>query len=101
MLAIYLTLIDDENDKIIFRNFSGVIKKIHKFLPAETIAYAVIINRNLCYDILKKENKQISNVITDEYIESKAGPSFNESFENMLVSDAVEKMPEIFHGVML
>lgn len=76
-------------------------KKFHNFEPAEKIAYAVIINRNLCYDILKKENRQNLNVVTDEFIESKADPSFNENFENMLVADAVEKLPEIFRDVIM
>lgn len=134
MLAVCLTLIDDENDKITFRKIYDTyerrllaysmsilhntalseeavsetflslaenFKKIHNFEPAEKIAYAVIINRNLCYDILKKENRQNLNVVTDEFIESKADPSFNENFENMLVADAVEKLPEIFRDVIM
>lgn len=134
MLAICLTLIDDENDKITFRKIYDTyerrlfaysmsilhntalseeavsetflslaenFKKIHKFETAEIIAYTVIINRNLCYDILKKENKQISKVIADEYLESKADTSFDERFENMLVADAVEKLPEIYRDVIM
>lgn len=134
MLAVCLTLIDDENDKITFRKIYDTyerrlfaysmsilhntalseeavsetflslaknFKKVHNLEPDEMIAYAVIINRNLCYDILKKENRQKSNIVPDEFIESKSDTYFNENFENMLVADAVEKLPEIYRDAIM
>lgn len=50
---------------------------------------------------MKKENRQNSNIVTDEFIESKADLSSNENFENMLVADAVEKLPEIYRDVIM
>lgn len=41
-------------------------KKIHSLEPAEIVAYTVIINRNVCIDILTKENKHNINVQIDE-----------------------------------
>lgn len=41
-------------------------KKIHSLEPAEIVAYTVIINRNVCIDILAKENKHSINVQIDE-----------------------------------
>lgn len=41
-------------------------KKIHSLEPAEIVAYTVIINRNVCIDILTKENKHSINVQIDE-----------------------------------
>ena len=43
-------------------------KKIHSLEPAEIVAYTVIINRNVCIDILTKENKHNINVQIDEKI---------------------------------
>ena len=40
-------------------------KKINSLEPAEIVAYTVIINRNVCIDILEKENKHSINVQID------------------------------------
>ena len=134
MLAVCLALIDDEKDKVFFREIydslerqlfvfsvnilqntmlaeeavsetflalAQNLKKVQNFETAEITAYTVIINRNLCYDILKKENRQKTTIVTDKYIESKADQSLNENFENMLVADAVEKLPEIYRDVIM
>lgn len=45
---------------------SRKFQKIHSLEPAEIVAYTVIINRNVCIDILTKENKHSINVQIDE-----------------------------------
>lgn len=134
MLALYMALIDEENDKLIFKDIydqyerklfahsmsilhnkmlaedavsetflalTRNFQKVHNLEPAEIVAYTVIINRNVCYDILKKEKKHDQSVVTDEFIESKPDTSADERLENIIVADMVEKLPEIYRDVIM
>jgi RNA polymerase sigma-70 factor (ECF subfamily) len=134
MLAVCMTLIDDEQDKIKFREVYDSLeqqlfvlsmhrlentalaeeavsetflalaenfKKIYNLEPAEIKAYTVIINRNLCFDILKNEKKQSSVIAVDKQIESISDNSFNENLENLIVAELVEQLPDIYRDVIM
>jgi RNA polymerase sigma-70 factor (ECF subfamily) len=134
MLAVCMNLIDNEQDKIKFREVYDSLeqqlfalsmqklhntalaeeavsetflalaenfKKVYNFEPAEIKAYTVIINRNLCFDILKNEKKQSSVIAVDKQIESISDNSFNENLENLIVAELVEQLPDIYRDVIM
>ena len=74
-------------------------KKIHSLEPAEIVAYTVIINRNVCIDILTKENKHSINVQIDE--KTKEISEDYDHFEQLIVADMVEKLPDIYRDVIM
>ena len=74
-------------------------KKVHSLEPAEIVAYTVIINRNVCIDILEKENKHSINVKIDEKIKEISEDCNH--FEQLIVSDMVEKLPDIYRDVIM
>jgi RNA polymerase sigma-70 factor (ECF subfamily) len=74
-------------------------KKIHSLEPAEIVAYTVIINRNVCIDILEKENKHSINVQIDDKI--KEISEDYDHIEKLIVADMVEKLPDIYRDVIM
>lgn len=81
-------------------------KKIHSLEPAEIVAYTVIINRNVCIDILEKENKILEkenkhsiNVQIDDKI--KEISEDYDHIEKLIVADMVEKLPDIYRDVIM
>lgn len=74
-------------------------KKIHSLEPAEIVAYTVIINRNVCIDILAKENKHSINVQIDDKIKEISEDC--DHFEQLIVADMVEKLPDIYRDVIM
>lgn len=77
------------------RNF----QKVHNLSLSEIKAYAVIINRNCCYDLLKKEENQ-SAKDNDELEEV---PYNEEAFDidALLVKDIVRKLPDIYRDTIM
>ena len=59
----------------------------------------VIINRNVCIDILAKENKHSINVQIDEKI--KEISEDYDHFEQLIVADMIEKLPDIYRDVIM
>lgn len=74
-------------------------KKIHSLEPAEIVAYTVIINRNVCIDILAKENKHNVNVQIDEQIDEMS--ENYDPVDRLFVADTVEKLPDIYRDVIM
>ncbi|WP_418833915.1 RNA polymerase sigma factor [Ruminococcus sp.] len=68
-------------------------------LIPEIVAYTVIINRNVCIDILAKENKHSINVQIDDKIKEISEDC--DHFEQLIVADMVEKLPDIYRDVIM
>lgn len=88
--------------KKLFLKLFGVsrkFQKIHSLEPAEIVAYTVIINRNVCIDILEKENKHSINVQIDDKI--KEISEDYDHIEKLIVADMVEKLPDIYRDVIM
>lgn len=75
--------------------------KIHNFEPTEMVAYTVIINRNVCFDILKKEYKHKPEITAEDFTESKEYSSFKENVQNLIIADIVEKLPDAYRDVIM
>ena len=60
---------------------------------------AEVINRNVCIDILEKENKHSINVQIDDKI--KEISEDYDHIEKLIVADMVEKLPDIYRDVIM
>lgn len=76
-------------------------QKVHNLEPAEMLAYTVIINRHVCYDILKREKKHVQNTLYYENIEDSIDPSYDEEPENRNLAKAVKELPVIYRDVIM
>jgi RNA polymerase sigma-70 factor (ECF subfamily) len=109
MQRLHNTALAEEAVSETFLVLAENFKKIHSFETDEIKAYTVIINRNLCFDILKKEKKQSSAISFDERIEiipdedsgSSGSSDSTERLENLIVAESVEKLPDIYRDVIM
>ena len=130
MLALYLTLVDDEDtdyfEKIyndyerklfalsmsklhnesmaedaVSETFLALAKsfqKIHNFSLSEIVAYTVIINRNVCRDILKEEKKHHEYIqFNDEINETKD----DAEIEKLFTSDMINRLPDYLKDTIM
>lgn len=84
-----------------FLSLAIVFHKIHDLEPAEILAYTVIINRNACYDIIKKEKKHAQNTVAYDNIEDSIDLSYNDDIESRHIVSTVEELPVIYRDVIM
>lgn len=79
------------------KNFS----KVRHLDESEIAAYTFIINRNICFDIYKKEKKQTDNSFSDELIEQNYSDSNESDFDKIIKADLVNSLPDIYKDVIM
>lgn len=84
-----------------FLSLAKNYSKVHKLDESEIVAYTFIINRNICFDIYKKEKKQTENVFSDDLIEQNYGASNQSDFDKSINADLVNSLPDIYKDVIM
>ena len=129
---VYMALIDNESDKVLFRQvyakyhtmllgyaykitndetlaedavseaFLRLAKSfynIHNFDVAGIASYTVIIVRNVCFDLMKDEETNLSYI--DDLPNDDSNDFFDEAVNNKILASAVNDLPDIYWDVIL
>lgn len=73
--------------------------KIHNFDVAGIASYTVIIVRNVCFDMMKDEEVQVSYI--DDIPNDDSNDFFDEAVNNKILASAVNDLPDIYRDVIL
>lgn len=82
-----------------FFKISKCFRKIHGFDLTELAAYAVMIIRNTCYDILEAEHKYRS--AAKQQIDDDACGYDEPEAEALILGASVEKLPDIYRDAVM
>ena len=73
--------------------------KIHNFDVAGIASYTVIIVRNVCFDMMKAEEAQLSYI--DDIPNDDSNDFFDEAVNNKMLASAVNDLPDIYRDIIL
>ena len=73
--------------------------KIHNFDVAGIASYTVIIVRNVCFDLMKDEETNLSYI--DDLPNDDSNDFFDEAVNNKILASAVNDLPDIYRDVIL
>ena len=73
--------------------------KIHNFDVAGIASYTVIIVRNVCFDLMKDEETNLSYI--DDLPNDDSNDFFDEAVNNKILASAVNDLPDIYWDVIL
>lgn len=81
-----------------FLSLAKNFQKVHNFSLSEIVAYTVIINRNVCYDILKDENKYHESIQFNEEIHN---VKTDNEIEKLVTADMINKLPDYLKDTLM
>lgn len=94
------SLAEDALSETFFR-LAKCFQKIQNFKVSEIVSYAVIIIRNVCFDMIRAEEKQQAIIEAAADYEAEAESIAKDDIKELLIESAVMALPEIYRDAVI